>query len=67
MFFVAFVWCIQSKIKWQLTRALIAYPSPVSTEPDGFEEFVSEIEKGKIEKLSKKKSNGIKYIYIYYK
>ena len=51
--------CIQSKIKWQLTRALIAYPSPAVLIPGEFEDFVSEIEKGKIEKLSKDKSKGI--------
>jgi len=50
--------CIQSKIKWQLTRALIAYPSPIELIPGEFEDFVSEIEKGKIEKLSKQKSQG---------
>ncbi|ORX81277.1 hypothetical protein BCR32DRAFT_12981 [Anaeromyces robustus] len=48
--------CIQGKIKWQLTRALIAYPSPIEIDSDDFEEFVSEIEKGKIERLSKEKS-----------
>jgi len=48
--------CIQSKIKWQLTRALIAYPSPIDLIPGEFDDFVSEIEKGKIEKLSKQKS-----------
>jgi len=50
--------CIQSKIKWQLTRALLAYPSPIDLNGDGMEEFVSEIEKGKIEKISKEKSKG---------
>jgi len=53
--------CIQSKIKWQLARALISYPSSTEMEPDDdYEEFVSEIEKGKIEKLSKGKSKGKK-------